>query len=114
MDISALQGNPEFTVEITHPVTGLPAGPKFVIEGIYTDAFNSAVRDHFLRGETGDPLQSKRVLAAVTKDIKDADEKGVPLERDQAERIYTEYPLIHRQVLNAFRDQRNFFPMPVT
>lgn len=113
-DILSLLGQDFTTVELTHPVSGLPIGGSVTIWGIYSDKFPEAVQAFFARGGDGDPLQSPGVIAAMTKAFNDLDEGGVPFDISQAERIYSTYSVIRRQVVAALRDQRNFFPKPAT
>jgi len=118
-DLAALEQDDTASVQLVHPSTGDEIGATVTVYGQDSEIFRSESRkaearyteySRRNRGKFMPPEERERLdrnkIIACTKAIDGLEYKGAPL--TDAEEIYTRYPWIYEQVVQAVMDRGNF------
>jgi hypothetical protein len=118
-DLSELDQDETATIEIVHPSTGDEIGATVTVYGQDSEIFRSESRkaearyveySRRNRGKLMPPEQreelDRRKIIACTKSVDGLLYKGAPL--TDPEDIYTRFPWIYEQVVQAIMDRGNF------
>lgn len=118
-DLAALEQDDTAIIQLVHPSTGDEIGATVTVYGQDSEIFRTESRkaearyteySRRNRGKFMPPEERERLdrnkIIACTKSIDGLEYKGAPL--TDAEEIYTRYPWIYEQVVQAVMDRGNF------
>lgn len=108
MDISKLDvvklSNDGYKCVIKNPKSGKDTDITITIKGVYADKF----KEESLKANNAD--ETAEFLAEFTIGFENIEENGknINFSKEEASRIYRDYPIIRGQVMAAAMDVRNF------